>query len=63
MLNENFLSLFVFFFSIISTLRLLIKFISALLQNPPQKIELSSRELIFYGIFLSYLITYSVTKI
>jgi hypothetical protein len=50
--------LFVFILSILTTLRLVFKFASALLQNPPSRLELSGRELFFDGIMISYLITY-----
>jgi hypothetical protein len=52
--------LFLFVFSILTNLRLVIKFVSALLQNPPKKMVLSGRELIFNGLMLSYLITYII---
>lgn len=60
MLNYNTIFLFVFVFSILTNLRLVVKFVSALLQNPPQKLVLSSRELILNGLMLSYLITYII---
>lgn len=63
MLNPETIFLYFFIFSILTTLRVVIKFISALLQNPPQKLELGSRELIFYGTSISYLITYILTNI
>jgi hypothetical protein len=60
MTNLTDLSLLFFIFSILTSLRIGIKFISALLQNPPVKLELSSGELIFYGINISYLLTYII---
>jgi len=63
MYSLNDISLFLFIFSILSFLRILIKFISALLQNPPQKLELGSGELIFNGLVISYIITYIITNI
>jgi hypothetical protein len=63
MLNPETIFLYFFIFSILTTLRVVIKFISALLQNPPQKLELGGRELIFYGTSISYLITYIITNI
>jgi hypothetical protein len=63
MLNPETIFLYFFIFSILTTLRVVIKFISALLQNPPQKLELGGRELIFYGTSISYLITYILTNI
>jgi len=63
MLNPETIFLYFFIFSILTTLRVVIKFVSALLQNPPQKLELGGRELIFYGTSISYLITYIITNI
>lgn len=63
MLNLETIFLYFFIFSILTTIRVVIKFISALLQNPPQKLELGGRELIFYGTSISYLITYIITNI
>lgn len=60
MINYNTIFLFVFVFSILTNLRLVVKFVSALLQNPPQKLVLSGRELILNGLMLSYLITYII---
>jgi len=48
---------FLFVFAIISLLRLLFKFISALLSTPPQKFILDNNALIYYGICISFLIT------
>jgi hypothetical protein len=61
MLNVETIFLYVFVFSILVTLRLLTKFISALL-HPEEKI-LRGRELIIHGIFLSYFITYIIKNI
>ncbi len=63
MLNIENIFLFLFIFSILTNLRVVIKFISALLQDPPQKLVLSSRELFFNGLMLSYLITYIIKNI
>ena len=48
---------FLCFFSALSILRLLILFIKALLSNPPKKIELDRRALIYYGLCVSFLLT------
>lgn len=58
MVNIDTILLFVFVFSVLATLRLVIKFISALLN--PEKNHFQSRELIIYGLFLSYIITYII---
>jgi hypothetical protein len=63
MTNPETIFLYFFVLSILTTIRIVIKFISALLQNPPQRIELSGRELILYGAMVSYLITYIITNI
>jgi hypothetical protein len=63
MINYNTIFLFVFVFSILTNLRLVVKFVSALLQTPPKKMVLSNRELIFNGLMLSYLITYIINLI
>jgi hypothetical protein len=48
-------------FSILFVLRVSYKFISALLSNPPMKLIMKDRELIFFGISLAYVITYLIT--
>jgi hypothetical protein len=58
MVNIDTIFLFVFIFSILTSLRLVMKFISALLQ--PEKNKFGSRELVIYGLFISYLITYII---
>lgn len=49
---------FIFIFSILVSLKNSFKFISALLQSDPKPIVYSNRELIFWGLSISYLITY-----
>jgi len=56
--NIDNIFLFLFIFSIISFTRVAFGFISALVQNPPKKFVMSTRELIFYGLALSYVITF-----
>jgi len=58
--NLETLLLFVLVFSSITTLRLIFRFISALVQNPPQKLKVTTGELIFYGFCISYIITYFI---
>jgi hypothetical protein len=53
--------LFLFIFSVLAVVRIIFKFISSLLQNPPHKLELSGRELFFFGLTLSYTITYLIS--
>lgn len=60
MINFQTLYLFLFIFSILTNIRLVTKFMSALLHNPPKKLDLSSRELFFQGLTLSYMITYII---
>ena len=52
--------LLLFIFSILSVLRAVLKFISSLLQDPPQRLVLSSWELIFIGLSISYCLTYLI---
>jgi hypothetical protein len=61
MVNIDTIFLFVFIFSILTFLRLVMKFISALLQ--PENKSFGSRELVIYGLFISYLITYIIKNI
>jgi len=60
MINIETLFLFLFIFSTLSIFRLIFKFIFLLLQNPPEKLILEKNDLIFYGIMLSYIITYLI---
>ena len=59
--NIDSLFLFLNIFSILLVLRVVYRFISALLSNPPIKLIMSNRELIALGIALSYIITYYIT--
>jgi hypothetical protein len=59
--NIDSLFLFLNIFSILLVLRVVYRFISALLSNPPIKLIMGNRELIFLGIALSYIITYYIT--
>jgi len=60
MINISTIFLFLFIFSILGIFRLIFKFFFLLLQNPPQKLILGNKDLIFYGIMLSYIITYLI---
>jgi hypothetical protein len=52
--------LFVFIFSMLTVLRTVFRFIVSLLQESPQKLVLSSRELISLAISISYCLTYII---
>jgi hypothetical protein len=52
--------LFVFIFSMLTVLRTVFRFIVSLQQESPQKLVLSSRELIFLAISISYCLTYII---
>jgi hypothetical protein len=54
------LYLFVFIFSMLTVLRTVFRFIVTLLQESPQKLVLSNRELIFLAISISYCLTYII---
>jgi hypothetical protein len=60
MTNINTIYLFVFVFSAILLMRTTFKFIISLLQSNPERMVLSSREILFNGLSLSYLITYLI---
>jgi hypothetical protein len=61
MYNIDTIFLYLNVFSILFVLRVSYKFISALLSNPPRKLILGNRELIFFGVSLAYVITYLIT--
>jgi len=56
----TYLFTFLAVFSLVSVIRLIINFVSALISNPPKKLELSEGALTIYGLLLSYLITYLI---
>ncbi len=60
MTNINTIYLFVFVFSLIAVFRVVFRFIVSLLQSEPKKFVLNGRETIFFGLFLSYIITYLI---
>lgn len=60
MTSLNTIYLFVFVFSLISVFKIVFRFIVSLLQTEPKKFEISGRETIFFGLFLSYIITYLI---
>ena len=60
MLNTDTLFLFLFIFSIVSCLRLIFKFFISIFQEQPQKIILDTKSLFFYGVSISYIITYLI---
>jgi len=51
---------FIFVFTLLVSLKNVTKFIGALLQKEPKPLVYSSRELIYLGLSLSYIITYLV---
>ena len=60
MTSINTIYLFIFVFSIVVVLRTTFRFIISLLQEQPKKLEISGRETIFLGLFISYIITYLI---
>jgi len=60
MTNIDTLYLFMFIFSILSVFRVVVKFIFSLLQTLPERLVMSNREILFQGISLSYVITYTI---
>ena len=51
----------IFIFSILVTLKLLVEIVMNFTSDNPTKLRLSNKELIFYGISFSYLLTYILT--
>jgi|694.fasta_scaffold29092_9 hypothetical protein len=60
MFSLDSLFLFIFIFSILAVMRICARFIGSLFQNPPQRLILSNRELIFSAFVISYIITYLI---
>ena len=58
MINIDAILTFVFVFSTLILIRTGFRFMSSLLQTPPQRLILSNRELIYNGLSLSYIITF-----
>lgn len=52
--------LFVFIFALLNVSRLVFRFIIALTKNPPEQFTLNGRELMFFGLSLSYILTYLI---
>ena len=60
MYNIDSLFLFLNIFSILIILRVIQRFMKALLSNPPIPMVMSNRELIFLGLSLAYTLTYFI---
>jgi hypothetical protein len=56
----NYLFTYIFIFSLLAIIRLGVSFFSSLLSNPPKPITLEKSEIIVYGAFLSYVITFLI---
>jgi hypothetical protein len=52
--------LFIFIFTILFVTRITFKFITTLMKNPPEQFVLLRRELVFFGLSLSYILTYLI---
>ena len=63
MTNIDTLYLFIFIFSALSVFRVVVKFIFSLLQTLPERLVMSNREILFQGISLSYVITYTIQNL
>ncbi len=53
---------FILVFTILVSLKNVLKFMGALLQREPKPLDYSNRELIFLGLSISYIITYIFFK-
>jgi hypothetical protein len=60
MTNIYTIYLFVFIFSILSMSRIFFKFIISLLQTDPKPMVFSGREIFFYGLIITYIITFLI---
>jgi hypothetical protein len=60
MYNLDTIFLFIFIFTILFVSRIIFRFVSALSKNPPEQFILSGRELIFFGLSLSYILTFLI---
>jgi hypothetical protein len=60
MLDINNIFLFIFIFSLLGVLRVVIKTVVSLFRDPPTPVELTTRETIVFGLFLSYALTYII---
>jgi hypothetical protein len=58
---ENIL-LFIFVFTILTSLRAAFRILGSLLQKEPKPIQFGNRELIFLGLSISYIITFILKK-
>jgi hypothetical protein len=59
----GFYSTFIFVFSILATIRLIGGFFKSLLSNPPKPFEITTMELVVYGLFITYIITFLIYQI
>jgi hypothetical protein len=62
MLNIESLFYFILIFSILTLSKFLFKILGTLLQKEPQQIHFSDRDLIYFGLSLSYIITFIHTS-
>jgi len=58
MLNIESLFYFILIFSILTLSKFLFKILGTLLQKEPQQIRFSDKDLIYFGLSLSYIITF-----
>jgi hypothetical protein len=56
----HFIFTLIFIFSVVNIVRLIVLFMGAVFSNPPKKLELANSALIFHGISLSYIITFTI---
>jgi|688.fasta_scaffold116108_3 hypothetical protein len=62
MLNIDTLFLFLFIFSTLSMINFIFKFIRAIFRPIPEKISLDTMALIYFGLCVSYFITFLIQK-
>lgn len=56
----TYISTFILFFTILSLVRIITNFIISILSSPPRKLVVGKKELIYYGICISYILTFLI---
>jgi hypothetical protein len=64
MLNQiDFYTNFIFVFSILATIRLIVGFFKSFLSDPPKPFEITTLELTTHGLFVTYIITFLIYQL
>lgn len=60
LIDFNVVYLFLFVFSVLINIRVLLMFILTLMHTPPKKLNITSTHTVIIGLSLSYIITYLI---